>query len=98
MPKLPGINHQRAVRAFKKAGFWIAGTVIEEGEDLRSVAFPFPLGIVIGSEHKGVRDVIKKQVDMALTISMKAPRLSLNAAQAATIFCYEITRQKKTKA
>ena len=24
MPKLSGINHQRAVRAFQKAGFWIA--------------------------------------------------------------------------
>jgi len=24
MPKLPGINHQRAVKAFKKNGFWIA--------------------------------------------------------------------------
>jgi predicted RNA binding protein YcfA (HicA-like mRNA interferase family) len=24
MPKLSGINHQRAVNAFKKAGFWIA--------------------------------------------------------------------------
>jgi predicted RNA binding protein YcfA (HicA-like mRNA interferase family) len=24
MPKLAGINHQRAVKAFKKAGFWIA--------------------------------------------------------------------------
>lgn len=24
MPKLSGINHQRAVKAFKKAGFWIA--------------------------------------------------------------------------
>jgi len=24
MPKLPGINHQRAVKAFKKTGFWIA--------------------------------------------------------------------------
>jgi predicted RNA binding protein YcfA (HicA-like mRNA interferase family) len=23
MPKLSGINHQRAVKAFKKAGFWI---------------------------------------------------------------------------
>lgn len=23
MPKLPGINHQRAVNAFKKTGFWI---------------------------------------------------------------------------
>jgi len=24
MPKLPGVNHQRAVSAFEKAGFWIA--------------------------------------------------------------------------
>lgn len=24
MPKLPGINHQRAIKAFKKTGFWIA--------------------------------------------------------------------------
>jgi len=23
MPKLPGISHQRAVKAFEKAGFWI---------------------------------------------------------------------------
>ncbi len=23
MPKLPGVSHQRAVRAFEKAGFWI---------------------------------------------------------------------------
>lgn len=24
MPKLPGVNHRRAVKAFRKAGFWIA--------------------------------------------------------------------------
>ena len=24
MPKLPGINHQRAVKTFKKRGFWVA--------------------------------------------------------------------------
>jgi predicted RNA binding protein YcfA (HicA-like mRNA interferase family) len=23
MPKLPGVNHQDAVRAFQKAGFWV---------------------------------------------------------------------------
>ena len=28
MPKLPGINHQRAVKALKKVGFW----VIREGK------------------------------------------------------------------
>ncbi len=24
MPKLPGINHKRAIHAFEKVGFWIA--------------------------------------------------------------------------
>lgn len=24
MPKLPGVNHSKAVRALQKAGFWIA--------------------------------------------------------------------------
>ena len=24
MPNFPGVNHQRAVKAFEKAGFWIA--------------------------------------------------------------------------
>ena len=23
MPKLPGVNHQRAIKALEKAGFWI---------------------------------------------------------------------------
>jgi len=24
MPTLPGVNHQQAIKAFEKAGFWIA--------------------------------------------------------------------------
>ena len=24
MPNLPGVNHQRAMKAFEKAGFWVA--------------------------------------------------------------------------
>ncbi|MDD5500583.1 MAG: type II toxin-antitoxin system HicA family toxin [Candidatus Omnitrophica bacterium] len=24
MPSLPGVNHQRAVKAFEKSGFWVA--------------------------------------------------------------------------
>lgn len=30
MPKLPGINHKRAVNAFLKAGFW----VVREGKHI----------------------------------------------------------------
>ncbi|HUS73491.1 MAG TPA: hypothetical protein VMY06_10540 [Sedimentisphaerales bacterium] len=30
MPKLPGVSHSRAVRAFEKAGFW----VVREGKHI----------------------------------------------------------------
>lgn len=30
MPKLPGVPHRRAVRAFRKAGFW----VVREGKHI----------------------------------------------------------------
>jgi len=30
MPKLPGVSHRRAVRAFQKAGFW----VVREGKHI----------------------------------------------------------------
>jgi predicted RNA binding protein YcfA (HicA-like mRNA interferase family) len=30
MPKLPGVSHRRAVRAFQKAGFWI----VREGKHI----------------------------------------------------------------
>ncbi len=30
MPRLPGINHRRAVKAFEKAGFW----VLREGKHI----------------------------------------------------------------
>jgi predicted RNA binding protein YcfA (HicA-like mRNA interferase family) len=30
MPKLPGVNHKRAVNAFEKAGFW----VVREGKHI----------------------------------------------------------------
>ncbi|MFO7773738.1 MAG: type II toxin-antitoxin system HicA family toxin [Dehalococcoidia bacterium] len=42
MPKLPGINHQRAVRAFEKCGFWIAreGKYITMTDGKRIITIP----------------------------------------------------------
>ncbi len=90
-------NLSNAISLAKKSGFWIVGSVVEDGEDLSEVSLPFPLGLIIGSEQKGIRDVVKKQIDVKVTIPMKNVRLSFNAAQATTILCYEITRQKNKK-
>ncbi len=90
-------NLSQAISAAKKEGFWIAGTVVEAGRNIMNEALPFPLGLVIGSEHKGIRDGLLKQADILLTLPMPTAKLSFNVAQAATIFCYEITRQKNKK-
>ncbi len=87
-------NIGNAIQEAKAAGFWIAGTVVDGGENLYATKFNFPLGLVIGSEQKGIRDILRKQLDVQVTIPMAHPRLSLNVAHAVTAFCYEITRQK----
>ena len=42
MAKLPGISHRRAVKAFKKAGFWIIreGKHISMTDDERIIIIP----------------------------------------------------------
>lgn len=86
-------NLANAVTVARDAGFWIAGTVVAGGEDITGVKFSSPVGIVLGSEQKGVRDVLLKQVDQKITIPMNQPRLSLNVSHAATLLAYELIRQ-----
>ena len=85
-------NLTNALLAAKKQGYWIAGTAVEEGEDLTSVELPFPLGIVLGSEGEGVRYGIEKHLDKKVRIHMKGVPLSLNVAMACAILCYEIAK------
>lgn len=89
-------NLSNAIIAAKKRGYWIAGAVLgENAEDLGSVKFPFPLGIVLGSEGKGIRHGIDIRLDIRARIPMDGARLSFNVNSAAAIFCYEISKQRK---
>ncbi|MBF0532792.1 MAG: RNA methyltransferase [Candidatus Omnitrophica bacterium] len=88
-------NLNNAIREAKDQGYWIGGAVVGQGEDLREVVLPPRVGLVIGSEEKGIRDVVQKNLDQLWTVPMAHDTLSLNAAHAVTVFCYEIERQKK---
>ncbi len=88
-------NLGQAIKSAKESGFTIAGAVVKGGENLWEAAFKGLVGLVIGSEQKGIREVNRNLLDLELTIPMALDTLSLNAAQAAAILCYEITRQKK---
>ncbi|MCK5579785.1 MAG: 23S rRNA (guanosine(2251)-2'-O)-methyltransferase RlmB [Candidatus Omnitrophica bacterium] len=90
-------NLSQAIKKAKEEGFWVVGSVVKGGQELTEVKMPHPLALVIGSEQKGVREVIQKQLDVAVTIPMAQPRMSLNVAHATTVFCYEAVRQQKAR-
>ena len=87
-------NLGNAIEKAKKMGFWIVGTVVEDAGSLTDLVLKFPLGLVMGSEEKGVRDIILKKLDAKVMIPMKNQRMSLNVAHATSMVCYEIVRQK----
>ena len=89
-------NLGNAIKKAKEEGFQIAGAVVRGGKCLSEVKLPYPLGLVIGSEQKGIRDIIRKTLDIELSIPMACDTLSFNAAHATTVLCYEITKQKKS--
>ena len=91
--KVPNLGN--AIKKAKEEGFHIAGAVVQGGQCLSETALPHPLGLVIGSEQKGIRDVIRKHLDLELSIPMTCDTLSFNAAHATVVLCYEITKQKK---
>ncbi|MFA5148030.1 MAG: 23S rRNA (guanosine(2251)-2'-O)-methyltransferase RlmB [Candidatus Omnitrophota bacterium] len=90
-------NLSNALIHAKGAGYWCAGAVVDGGEDLTKVSFPFPLCVVMGSEGKGIHHGVEKHLELKVTLPMGGAALSFNVAMASAIFCYEIARQR-TKA
>ncbi len=95
IPVIQETNLIPAIKQAKDAGYWVAGTVVEEGEDITGFKFQFPLCLVIGSEDKGIRPGLIAHLDFKVTLPMPGARLSLNTAVATAIFCYEVARQRK---
>ena len=81
----------------KKKDYWIVGAVVQGGQDLGTVKFPFPLCLVLGSEGKGVRHGVEKQFELRLSLPMPGAALSFNVAMTAAVFCHEITKQMPAK-
>lgn len=87
-------NMSRSLSEAKNSGYWAVGTVVEGGEDINNTSLPFPLCLVLGSEGKGIRHGLLKQLDMKVTLPMKGAKLSFNVAMSYAIFGHEITKQK----
>lgn len=82
-----------SLATLKENGFWIFGTGKEGGSSLYETDFSGPVCVVIGSEGKGIRPLVRSQCDFLVTIPMYSAIDSLNAATATAVMLFEIRRQ-----
>ena len=87
-------NLSRTIEELKERGVWIAGTDAKGSQDYRLMDGTLPLGIVIGSEGKGISRVIKEKCDFLYHLPMVGHVTSLNASVAASLLMYEVYRKR----
>ncbi len=87
-------NISQTIEKLKKAGIWVVGTEGDGGTSLYDADFDADIAVVIGSEGKGIRPLVKKKCDYLISIPMRGKINSLNASVSAAIVIYEIVRQR----
>ncbi|WP_456342309.1 23S rRNA (guanosine(2251)-2'-O)-methyltransferase RlmB [Thermovibrio sp.] len=82
-----------ALREFKEAGGWLFG-LEAGGKPLSKVSFPFPLGLVAGSEGRGLSRSTLKLLDQLVEIEMGGHVNSLNVSNAVAISLYSLFKER----
>ena len=94
LPVVRVTNLASTLEELKKEGFWIVGADARGAKNLYEMKFDMNVGLVIGSEGKGIRPLILKKCDFTISIPMRGKVSSLNASIAGAIILYEILRQQ----
>ena len=94
LPILIITNLARVLRRLKESGIWLAGTTDIAGQGLYETDLSGPIGLVMGSEGKGMRRLTAELCDYHLQIPMQGSVSSLNVSVGAAVCLYEVVRQR----
>ncbi len=87
-------NLVNALKDLKNAGFWIFGAVKDaDAHSLYQTDLTVSSCLVVGSEGKGIRPLVKKECDVLISIPMAGSLDSLNSSVAAAVILFEAMRQ-----
>ncbi|MBN2440014.1 MAG: 23S rRNA (guanosine(2251)-2'-O)-methyltransferase RlmB [Spirochaetales bacterium] len=89
-------NLVQAIEYLQSKGFWVYGTDMK-GEPIHKTDLKGKVALVMGSEGKGLRSILKKHCDQDLSIPCHGHIDSLNVSVATGIILYEIRRQQGLK-
>lgn len=87
-------NLTQAINELKERGVWIAGADMG-GTEMYKEDFRGAIGLVVGSEGKGISKKVRDNCDFIVSIPMVGEINSLNASVAASVLMYEILRQRR---
>jgi 23S rRNA (guanosine2251-2'-O)-methyltransferase len=85
-------NIVQALETMKKGGYWVYGLAGEASQSLYGVKFSGNSVLVIGGEGEGIRQLVRKQCDVVMSIPQYGGVSSLNASVAGGIALFEMAR------
>jgi 23S rRNA (guanosine2251-2'-O)-methyltransferase len=86
-------NLRRAIDRMKAAGVWVYAAEVG-GTTYTGLDLAGPAALVLGSEGRGVRRLVREGCDGAVSIPMLGAVGSLNVSVAAAVLLYEARRQR----
>ena len=89
-------NLSRTIKEIQKRGIWVIGLDGKTLTSIYDINFTGSTAIVVGSEGKGIRQLIKKNCDQIASIPMSGNIESLNVSVASAITLFECNRQRES--
>lgn len=88
-------NLNRVIEIMKDKGFWVYYASEKGDTSLETFKFDTPTAIILGNEHSGVRESLKKNSDGSIIIRACSDFDSLNVSAASAIISYAYSVYKR---
>ncbi len=94
MPVARVSNLAQTIEKLKDKGVWFYATHQDAKQSYNEIKYDGGVGIVIGSEGKGVSRIVAEKCDCLISIPMRGKINSLNASVAAGIIIYNVVSNR----
>lgn len=97
LPVLRVTNLKRTLQQLQQAGFWTIGLAGEATSAIYDAVLDGPTAVVMGSEGRGMRRLVRESCDQLVSIPMPGKVESLNVSVATGVALFEVRRQQRSK-
>lgn len=94
LPVFKVSNLSRTIEKLQDKGFWTVGMAGEADASIYETELNGSLAVVMGSEGKGIRRLVRETCDQLIKIPMPGSVESLNVSVATGVTLFEISRQR----